>query len=81
MLPILQTLFERIYVMRLQVFHGASTKGSSLNRRALNECTAFLCEFLPLAMEVMIGNGLPIDWGAVCFPPMNTEKTESRSKS
>jgi hypothetical protein len=80
MLPVLQLLFERIYVMRLQVFHGASTKGSSLNRRALNECTGLLHEFLPLAIEVMIGKGLPIDWGAVCFPPMNAENGSSARK-
>ena len=33
MLSVLQLLFERLYVMRVQVFHGASTKGGKLNRR------------------------------------------------
>jgi hypothetical protein len=78
MLPVLQVVFERIYIMRLQVFHGASTKGSSLNRRMLNECTAILFDVLPSMIEVMIRSGLSAEWGSVCFPPI---KTESREKS
>lgn len=70
MLPILDTLFDRIYVMRLQVFHGASTKGSSMNRRTVSACTEMLCEFLPTMIDIMIRNGVGTDWGRVCFPPV-----------
>jgi hypothetical protein len=64
---ILQALFERIYIMRLQVFHGASTKSSSLNRRTLSERTAILFDLFPSMIEVMIRNGLSVDWGSVCL--------------
>jgi len=70
MLPILNELFDRIYIMRLQVFHGATTKGSSLNRRTLNGCAALITEFLPAMIDIMIRNGTETDWGRVCFPPI-----------
>lgn len=70
MLPILDTLFDRIYVMRLQVFHGASTKGSSMNRRTVTACTEMLCVFLPTMIDIMIRNGQDTEWGQVCFPPI-----------
>jgi len=70
MLPVLRTVFDRLYVMRNQVFHGASTKGSYLNRRILNQSTALLGEFLPVMIEIMMQNGIECDWGDVCFPPI-----------
>ncbi|HKQ50450.1 MAG TPA: hypothetical protein VJZ71_20425 [Phycisphaerae bacterium] len=62
-------LFDRLYVMRNQVFHGASTKGSKLNRRALQASATVLMDLLPVFLEIMIDVGIDSDWGAVCFPP------------
>lgn len=62
-------IVERIYMMRNQVFHGASTKGSSLNRRTLQNCTNILLDFLPACIDVMLDYGINEDWGKVCFPP------------
>ena len=70
MLPVLTTVMDRIYVMRLQVFHGASTKGSSLNRRTITACCGLMMDLLPAMLEVMIQDGLEADWGNVCFPPV-----------
>ena len=70
MLPVLRTLFDRLYVMRNQVFHGASTKGSKLNRRTLIQSTGLLHELLPVMVEIMITSGIEQDWGEVCFPPV-----------
>jgi len=55
---VLQLLFQRLYVMRNQVFHGASTKGSSLNRRAIQRAANLLTELLA-AMVTVIGGILP----------------------
>ena len=33
--PLLQEVFERIYVLRQQIFHGAATDGSHVNRHTL----------------------------------------------
>ena len=68
-LPILRLLFDRLYVMRNQVFHGASTKGSKLNRRALQLSAMVLMDVLPVFMEIMLDTGFDSDWGEVCFPP------------
>ncbi len=69
MLPVLQVLFDRLYIMRNQVFHGASTKGSSLNRRTLTYSADLLGRLLPVMIDAIIRNGLNEDWGEVCFPP------------
>ncbi len=70
MLPILQVLLDRLYVMRNQVFHGASTKGSSLNRRTLIQSADLLGRLLPVMITVMIRHGIQEDWGEICFPPV-----------
>jgi hypothetical protein len=70
MLPVFRTLFDRLYVMRNQVFHGASTKGSHLNRRTLTQSTGLLADLLPAMVEIMIDNGAEQDWGKICFPPV-----------
>ncbi len=66
---VLQLLFQRLYVMRNQVFHGASTKGSSLNRRAIQRAANLLTELLAAMVIVMIEHGIGEDWGDVWFPP------------
>jgi hypothetical protein len=70
-LPILQELFERLYVMRQQVFHGAATSGSKLNRAALEAGTHVLSGIVPAMIDVMIVAGPAVDWGEVCFPPVS----------
>jgi hypothetical protein len=78
MLPVLEKVFDRIYVQRLQLFHGASTKGSYLNRRTLTTCTNLLGEFIPVIMSIMIAAGPAVDWGPLCFPPIETAETVRR---
>ena len=69
-LAVLQELFERLYVMRQQVFHGAATSGSKLNRTAIKRCTGVLVQVIPAMIEIMIAAGPETDWGEVCFPPV-----------
>ncbi len=68
-LKLWRVIVERLYMMRNQVFHGASTKGSSLNRRALNNCTNIVSDFLPACIDIMLDYGVTEDWGKVCYPP------------
>ncbi|GJQ26872.1 MAG: hypothetical protein HBSAPP02_19040 [Phycisphaerae bacterium] len=68
-LPILRLLFERLYVLRNQVFHGASTKGSRLNRRTLQISAAILMDLLQTFLQITIDAGVTEDWGNVTFPP------------
>lgn len=69
-LAILQELFERLYVLRMQVFHGAATSGSRLNRATLERGARVLAALVPEMLSIMIANGHSEDWGEVCFPPI-----------
>jgi hypothetical protein len=69
-LPILQELFERLYILRAQVFHGAATSGSKLNRRQINTGTDILAALVPVMVAIMIDAGPEVEWGEVCFPPL-----------
>lgn len=62
-------LLNRLYTMRVQVFHGASTKGSKLNRRTLQGSAGIMLDLLPVMLVIMIEYGTKEDWGSVCFPP------------
>jgi hypothetical protein len=67
---VFQELFERLYVLRQQVFHGAATQGSKLNRPTLRSGLAIMAEVLPTMVDVMIAAGPGVEWGEVCFPPV-----------
>ena len=66
---VFQELFERLYVLRQQVFHGAATCGGKLNRPYLKSGTALLERIIPAMIDIMIVAGLETDWGEICFPP------------
>jgi hypothetical protein len=70
MFPIMRELIDRIYVLRNQLFHGASTKGSKLNRKTLTNSTAIMADLIPAFIEIMLTSGIDHDWGNVCFPPV-----------
>ena len=67
---IFQELFERLYVLRSQVFHGAATAHSKLNREYLESGTRLLAEIVPTMIGIMLEAGPTEDWGDVCFPPV-----------
>ncbi|MDZ4849970.1 MAG: HEPN domain-containing protein [Pirellulaceae bacterium] len=62
-------LLDRIYFLRCQVVHGASTYGSQLNRSAITECATMLQGIVIATLQVWIENGADIDWGPMCYPP------------
>jgi hypothetical protein len=71
---LLQELFERLYVLRQQVFHGAATSGSRLNREYLTPATELLAEIVPTVLSVMLDAGCREDWGELCFPPIPADE-------
>ena len=71
-LAILQELFERLYVIRSQVFHGAATCGSRLNRELLAQCTDCLGHIVPTVVTILLDAGPKVQWGEVCYPPVPT---------
>lgn len=80
--PILQAVFERLWILRNQLMHGAATKGSHLNRRTLTGGALILREMLPEFIGLMIEDGVTREWGEVCFPPIEApgkNKNDGRS--
>jgi hypothetical protein len=68
---ILERLFQRIYLLRCQLFHGAATQGSRLNRTALRHCTTMMRLLMPAVLLVWIDHGADEDWGPMCYPPLD----------
>ncbi len=66
---LLNQVLDRLFILRGQIVHGASTRGSRLNRTALRRGTQALGQFLPLILHVVIELGCDDDWPALCYPP------------
>ena len=68
---ILNTLFERLYVLRNQLLHGGATYQSKVNRSQVeNGAKVMLC-VVPHIAELMM-DGSNIDWGVATFPVIDT---------
>ena len=72
---VLCAVFNRLYRLRIQIFHGAATHGSSYNTSSLGPgCRvlgAYLPEFLNIMLEAMNkpGGQDMDDWGEIQYPP------------
>ena len=71
---ILTFVLDRVYVLRGQIVHGAATRGSSLNRTALQECNHVLEGLLIPMLHLAIENGAHDDWPPLCYPPVYEER-------
>lgn len=72
-LMILDRLFERIYFLRCQLVHGASTFNGSLNRIAIRRCTQAMDHLLRAFLLVWINYGSSENWGDMCYPPLRSK--------
>ena len=59
---ILSLIFDRLYVLRNQVFHGAATWKSSVNRAQIKDARRILGYLLPLFIDLMMKNP-NVAWG------------------
>ncbi len=64
---ILSTLFDRLYVLRNQLLHGAATWKGSLNRDQVRDGAKILSYFVPQFIAVMM-NHPQNDWGPSYYP-------------
>lgn len=69
-LRVLKQLFDRLYVLRGQLMHGAATGGSKLNRKTLSHGVLMLMSLMPVIFETVIEHGSHDDWPDLCYPPM-----------
>lgn len=71
-------LFERLYVLRNQLFHGAATCGGSLNRRQVEAGVSVLRNLVPVMTDIVLGiledNPGYDRWGRLPYPPMDHER-------
>ena len=67
---ILNILFDRLYLLRNQIFHGSSTWNSKVNREQLDRCIALLGEIVPIFLTIMMHNP-NVDWGELAVPVLS----------
>jgi len=68
-IEILESLMDRIYFLRCQIVHGASTHNSKENRKTARHCTLMLEHLLQAILLIWIDHGSDEDWGPLCYPP------------
>jgi hypothetical protein len=61
---------HRLFVLRGQLVHGASSGGSRLNRGSLKYCLWALERFVPAVIHTVIEFGCHDDWPDLCYPPI-----------
>ena len=66
---VLNQTMERLFVLRGQIVHGASTRGSRHNRSALKTAAQLLEQFVPVFLHIVIERGCGDDWPELCYPP------------
>jgi len=66
---VLKQVMQRLFVLRGQIVHGASTGGSKLNRGSLKYCLQLLEIFVPVIQHIAIECGRGDEWPDLCYPP------------
>ena len=67
---VVEQVMDRLFVLRGQIVHGASTGGSRLNRTSLATALKFLEVFVPLAIHIAVEHGANDDWPELCYRPV-----------
>jgi hypothetical protein len=65
----LSITFSRLYVLRNQLMHGGATWNSGINRDQIRDCVAFLEQFIPSMLHILI-ESKPTLWGDAYYPPI-----------
>lgn len=64
---VLSILLSRMYTLRNQFVHGGCTWNSRVNRDQVKDLVAFLEEFVPAIINILLDNRGEI-WGDACYP-------------
>lgn len=70
-IALLIRIFDRLYVLRIQLIHGCAKDGSSANRASLEPAVAVMAPFVPLYWATMKRAGGGEDWGPLPYPAWN----------
>ena len=64
---VLTLLFSKLYVLRNQLIHGASTHGSGINRQQIRDGANILSFLVPTFVDIVLENPEE-DWGKTSYP-------------
>jgi len=64
---LLSVMFNRLYTLRNQLFHGGATRDGKVNREQLRDCTRLLSKLVPLIIALMMDNPNTL-WGEAVYP-------------
>ena len=64
---ILSTLFDRLYVLRIQLMHGGATWDSSVNRSQVQDGARIMAALVPVFVHLMMSHP-DVDWGPMDYP-------------
>ncbi|MCX8518739.1 MAG: HEPN domain-containing protein [Methylophilaceae bacterium] len=64
---LLSMIFNRLYTLRNQLFHGGATWDGKLNRNQLRDCTRLLGKLVPVIIALMMDNPDTL-WGDAVYP-------------
>ena len=74
---ILHDAFLRVYLLRSQVVHGASTSGGKLNRATMRDALRFLQRAVPAILNIVVESSSSLDWPPLCYPPVDPQSRQS----
>jgi len=66
---LLHQVLGRLYVLRGQMVHGASTSGSRLNLNTRKYCLEMLAMLVPVIIDLVIEFHREDPWPDLCYPP------------
>ena len=80
---ILYRVFERLYVLRNQLMHGATTWGRTLGKDQLTDGTEIMHWLLPIFIEIMLETSEDKWhlWGRVWYPRVENVDIEGKPAS
>ena len=64
---ILNALFDRLYVLRIQLMHGGATWGGSVNRDQVRDGARIMASLVPIFVGLMMAHP-DEDWGSMDYP-------------
>ncbi len=77
---VLSVVFDRLYTLRNQIFHGGTTYPSGRGRDQIRDGSRIMASLVPAILDLMqqdIDNNRDSErWGKVAFPRINTEQQE-----
>jgi len=76
---VLSIVFDRLYVLRCQMMHGATTWNGSVNRGQVEDGAALLRVLLPIMIDIMLDHP-DEDWGRPFYPVVDAERSSRAAR-